>query len=364
VACAGLLGISWLLSVGPALGAGNGPNGNNASSNGENGSGSGTSGNVKVHDAATGLEASGTDNEPHVCDFWLSFTFDAPFEAGTWVVVSWAPTGDGSTVASGAYDTGGDGVDSSNVIEVTAGHYRVEWAATGASSSKKKTFWVDAGCDETPADEAPADEPPADEPPADEPPADEPPAEEDAIPAEEPASPAEDLGPPADEPPFEDPAPPVEESIQLVEEQLIDPLDDSEVEEPAAPAEEQAVEEPAVEEPAVEEPAVEEPAAEEPAIDEAVAPSDESPATPVEASSEEDPAPAEDPGATQAGPPPVQDELGNIAGAGEPTMSDTATADMTGSRGPVAAIGVLMLIVLHGIARLRRAQRSRIGTDA
>jgi hypothetical protein len=157
-----VLGLTMLLSVGPALGAANQSNGNGSNGNTSNGGTHGTSGNVKVHDASTGVETSGTDNEPHVCSFWLGFTFDAPFEAGTWVVVSWEPTGDGSTVASGVYDTAGDGVDSSAVIAVPAGHYRVEWAATGATSSKKKTFWVDA-CEEVVADESQAEEPPAEE---------------------------------------------------------------------------------------------------------------------------------------------------------------------------------------------------------
>jgi hypothetical protein len=76
---AAVLGLSLLLSVGPAVAA------NNHSTNGT----------LKVHDVATGAESDGSGNEPHVSDFWLSIVLAAPFEAGTWVVVSWAPTGDG-----------------------------------------------------------------------------------------------------------------------------------------------------------------------------------------------------------------------------------------------------------------------------
>ena len=155
IAVPAVLGLSMLLSAGPALGAANNGNGNGSNGNSSGGSTHGTSGNLKVHDAGTGVETAGTDNEPHVCAFWLGFELEAPYEAGTWVVVSWAPTGDGSTVVSGVYDTVGDGVDNSGVIELPAGHYRVEWAAAGATNSKKKTFWVDADCAQaaTPPDE-------------------------------------------------------------------------------------------------------------------------------------------------------------------------------------------------------------------
>jgi hypothetical protein len=211
---AAVLGLSMLLSVAPVLGAANSNNGNGS---GSTPGGSGTSGNVKVRDATTGVETSGTDNEPHVCAFWLEFTFDAPFEAGTWLVVSWAPTGDGSTVASGAYDTAGDGVDSSSVIEVAAGHYRVEWAATGATSSKKKTFWVDADCDE-------AGSPVAEESQAEEPVTEELVLEEETVPTDD-ESQAQEVAPTEEEG-----TPPTDESVI---EDVTTPTDVEDDEEPA-----------------------------------------------------------------------------------------------------------------------------------
>jgi hypothetical protein len=344
---AAALSLSMLLSVAPVLGAANGNNGSGASSTT---GGSGTSGNVKVHDAETGVETSGTDNEPHVCAFWLGFTFDAPFEAGTWLVVSWAPTGDGSTVAAGAYDTAGDGVDSSSVIEVPAGHYRVEWAATGATSSKKKTFWVDAGCDApgSPAEEESQAEEPA--PPTDAPGS---PAEEESQ-AEEPA------------PPTDDPASPAEEESQA--EGPVPPTDD-----PASPAEDESdVEEPVTEEePVTDELVLSEegtaPSDEEsqgeavaPIEDEGTPPADkpvvEDVTGPTDVPDEEEPAQAEGPGSTEAATPPFQDELGGTGGSDEPTMSDTAVPAARVQGGLLAAIGLLGLIVLG--ASLRRDRRS------
>lgn len=331
-----LLGLALLLSVGPALGAGNG-NGNGANGN-SSGGGNGTSGNVKVHDAGTGQETSGGDNEPHVCDFWLGFTLDAPFEAGTWVVVSWAPTGDGSTVASGVYDTAGDGIDSSGVIEVPAGHYRVEWAPTGATVSKKKTFWVDAECDET---ETPADESPAEEGSA---PPDESPAEESATSPEESAPPVDEIAPPADESPAEELGSPDEQS--QVEQSSGDesPVDESQAEEADSTVEDSPVEDPAP--PADETPL---PVEELDLADESVV---EEPGSPDDASVDEQPDQAADPSTTDAEAPPMQDQLGGTGVAGDPTMSDTAVAVLSRPSGlPTAFVALLLTI---GLSTARR----------
>jgi len=239
VAGVALLALSLLLSVGPAMGA----------ANNNRGGGNGTSSNLKVHDAGTGAEASGTDNEPHVCAFWFGFTFDAPFEAGTWVLVSWAPTGDGSTIASGVYDTTGDGADSSSVLDIPAGHYRVEWAATGASASKKKTFWVDAECGESVSQ------------------------------AEEPASPAEESQ-------AEEPTTPSDEST--TDEPVVDPADESSAEEPSSTGDEPLAEDPGT-------------------------PPEESAETPSEPAGDDDPVEAQDPGSTDPGTPPAQGVLGGTA---------------------------------------------------
>ncbi len=323
-----VLGLSLLLSVGPALGAGNGNgNGNGANGNSSGGGGNGTSGNVKVHDAGTGVETSGGDNEPHVCDFWLGFTLDAPFEAGIWVVVSWAPTGDGSTVASGVYDTAGDGIDSSGLVEVPAGHYRAEWAATGATVSKKKTFWVDTECDETttPADEYPADESasPAEQSPVEQSSGDESPGEE---------SPAEESESTAEGSPDEDTALPTDE-LPLPADEELDLADESVVEE-AASTDDQAV------------------------AEGQSASADEPPGTPGDTPVEEQPAQAADPGSTDAEAPPMQNQLGGTGVAGDPTMSDTAVPTLSMLSGLLTPFVALLLMI--GLATARRGTRGDI----
>jgi hypothetical protein len=318
VAGAALLGVSLLLSVGPALGAANHSNGN-----GGNGSGNGTSGVLKVHDATTGVEPSANGNEPYVCDFWLGFTSDTS-EVGTWIVVSWAPTGDGSTVASGAYNTSGDGVDSSSIIDLPAGHYRAEWAATGETVTNKKTFWVDAECDQA---VTPVDDPPADDPA--------PPAEESG--AEHPAPPADEAAPPVDEPPGD-------ESVL--------PDEGSQPEAPGTPSDESPTGDSPADEPASQ---VGEPVTEDPG-----APSDESPATPGDPSEEEQAAQATDPGTTDSPASPVQDQLGGTGTSGEPTMSDTATPTARVPTGLVATFGLLLLILAHATTRGGKLSDSRV----
>jgi hypothetical protein len=355
IAGAALFGLSLLLSVGPALGAAN--------------NGHGTTGDVKVHDAATGVETSGSGNEPHVCDFWLGFTSDTS-EVGSWTVVSWAPTGDGSTVISGIYSTSGDGVDASTVIDLPAGHYRVEWAAAGVSVTSTKTFWVDAECEQsvTPLDESPAEDTasPPDESPAEESvsPAeesvvadDESPAEESVSPAEESVvaddeSPAEESVSPAEESVVGDDESPAEESVSPAEESVVAD-DESPTEESVSPAEESVVVD---DESPVEDPASQ---AEEPASDDAGAPSDESPATPGDTSDEQDPAQVVDPGSGDPGTTPAQDERDATATSGEPTMSDTATPMLPVRSGLMATLAVLLLIVVY--ATTRRGTRSPRG---
>jgi hypothetical protein len=324
VAGAALLGLSLLMSVGPALGAANHSNGDGA-----NGNGNGTSGNVKVHDATTGVETAGNGNEPHVCDFWLGFTSDTS-EAGTWIVVSWQPTGDGSTVASAAYDTSGDGIDNSSIIELPAGHYRVEWAATGETISSKKTFWVDADCGEA---VTPVDDPPADDPA--------PPADESG--AEDPAPPADEAAPPVDESPGDD---------------SVLPDAGSQPEDPGTPSDQSPAEESVlaggglpVEDPGT--PSDQSPADNSPA-DEPAPPSDEPAQTQLDPSDEVVPAQAAEPGTADSPTPPMQDQLDVSATSGQPTMSDTATATVPVPTGLVATFGLLLLILAHATTRGRK----------
>ncbi|MGZ6314269.1 MAG: hypothetical protein ACXWNI_01410 [Candidatus Limnocylindrales bacterium] len=343
-----VLAMSLLLTVGPTLGAANNDN------NGNGGAGGTGSSNVKVHDASSGLEALGNDNESHVCDFWLEFSMPSPYEAGTWALESWPPTGDGSTVASGTYNTTGDGTDASSVIHVIAGHYRVEWAATGATVTKKKTLWVDAGCydtstpAETPA-ETPAGEPAVSpvQSPAGQSPAEQSPADGPTSPAEEPTSPAEEPATPAEDSPAEQPASPADDSAG-----------DSPAEEPTSPTEESFDEGiPPVEEPPA--PTDEqdvlsdtgfgnESSAEDPAP-----PADESPSTPTDESSAEEPAQAEDPGA-DVGTTPVQDQLDSQNNPGGSTMPDTAASTLPAPGGLVATLGLLVLIAGHAATRRSR----------
>ena len=108
---------------------------------------SGNSGTVKLRDAATTELVSDTANDPHVCAFSIVFNYSAPTE-GTWRILSWPPTGDGSQVASGTWQTVG-GSDETDVLTLDAGHYRLEYQASDASNSSNKTFWVKDGCEGT-----------------------------------------------------------------------------------------------------------------------------------------------------------------------------------------------------------------------
>jgi len=129
------LALSLVVSIAPTFGAGG------------NGNGNGNAGTIKVHDATTDLEATESGNEPWVCSFWVGFYTTESAELGTWELLSWPPTGDGSVVASGSYDTTGDGVDTTGVLAPGAGHYRFEWLTDGDQNSKHKTLWVADDCD-------------------------------------------------------------------------------------------------------------------------------------------------------------------------------------------------------------------------
>ncbi|HKO33597.1 MAG TPA: hypothetical protein VJY85_07615, partial [Candidatus Limnocylindria bacterium] len=128
---------SLIVSIAPAMAAKGG------SSNGSNGNGN--AGVAKIHDATTDLEAGEQANEPWVCAFWVGFYASNPTEAGTWQVLSWPPTGDGTVIASGTYDTTGDGVDATGEVALADGHYRLEWQTTGDHNAKHKTLWVACG---------------------------------------------------------------------------------------------------------------------------------------------------------------------------------------------------------------------------
>jgi hypothetical protein len=192
------IAVSLVLSIAPVIAA-------NGNGNGGNGGG-GNAGTIKVYDATTGLETAESDNDPHVCGFWVAFHAPDPFESGTWQLLSWAPTGDGSVVASGTYDTAGDGLDATATISPDPGHFRFEWAAVGSNSSKQKTLWVDEACR---TDEVPPGE-------------DEiPPSEDETPPGQDETPPSEDETPPSQDetPSLEDETPPSQDETPSLQDE-------------------------------------------------------------------------------------------------------------------------------------------------
>jgi hypothetical protein len=108
----------------------------------------GNNGTVKIHDGATDSEPV-INNEPHVCTFHLHFFFADPFQSGDWWIREWPPTGDGSVVMSGTYDTdpsGEDRVPTSGSFGLDPGHYKLLWQGDESNLIKHKVFWV--GCPE------------------------------------------------------------------------------------------------------------------------------------------------------------------------------------------------------------------------
>src|SRR5437870_5332498 len=98
----GILSFSLALSIAPALAK-------NGGSNGSSGANS-SAGTVKVHDASSGQVIGDENNDPHVCGFSFVFQYADP-TSGSWQVLSWPPTGDGSMVSSGTFDTTASGTD-------------------------------------------------------------------------------------------------------------------------------------------------------------------------------------------------------------------------------------------------------------
>jgi len=154
------LALSLALSIAPAW-----ANTNNGAPKGSGGD----AGTVKIRDASTGDPLPDTSNDPHVCAFSVIFEY-SPATSGTWQILSWAPTGDGSQVSSGTWNTGVGGTDETDVMTLAAGHYRLEYQADGASNSRNKTFWVEDGCEAsggTTGGDQPSDSP--SDPPSDSP---------------------------------------------------------------------------------------------------------------------------------------------------------------------------------------------------
>ena len=133
------LALSLALSIAPAWAK---------SSNSAPSESNGAPGTVKLRDASTSDLVPETSNDPHVCAFSIVFEYNPPTN-GTWQILSWPPTGDGSQVSSGSWDTTVGGTDETDVMTEPAGHYRLEYQAVGASNSRNKTFWVAEGCEDS-----------------------------------------------------------------------------------------------------------------------------------------------------------------------------------------------------------------------
>ncbi|MCP2347294.1 hypothetical protein [Nonomuraea roseoviolacea] len=107
----------------------------------------GDNGDVKVHKWTTPEDDQ--RDEPHVCVFYLvGFNFDAA-ERVSWEIRSWPPTGDGTTVKSGALVLDKDGHGRSVDLTLPNGHYKLFWDFAGKKGApKQKVFWVE--CEPTP----------------------------------------------------------------------------------------------------------------------------------------------------------------------------------------------------------------------
>jgi hypothetical protein len=101
------------------------------------------SGTVKIHDVQAGTDIDASLNDPHVCTFTVVLDYSDPAETGSWQIVSKAPTGDGSQISAGSYDTTGGELYETDVLTLDPGHYQLDWQAAGFHSSRHKTFWVE-----------------------------------------------------------------------------------------------------------------------------------------------------------------------------------------------------------------------------
>ena len=128
----------------------------------------GNNGTVKIEDSVDPKEEPA--NDPHVCQFDIKFFFADPAQAGVWHIESWPPTGDGTTVLSGTYDTDGEGFDrqpETGYYSLPDGHYKLFWMGDEEKLEKHKVFWVE--CQEPEETDTPDDTPKPTETPDDTP---------------------------------------------------------------------------------------------------------------------------------------------------------------------------------------------------
>jgi hypothetical protein len=101
----------------------------------------GNNGTVKVHAGATDNERI-VNEESHVCTFHLHFFFADVGQQGSWQVDQASPTGSGTAVISGTYDTATSTEYQTVEYGLPLGHYDVVWQGRNDQNIKHKTFWV------------------------------------------------------------------------------------------------------------------------------------------------------------------------------------------------------------------------------
>jgi len=113
-------------------------------------------GTVKIHDGAD-EPSPVTRNEPHVCHFHIDFHGFDPHQDLSFEVLSWQPTGDGSTVLTGTItaDSAGNGRAPEQGAYYSLrenGHYRlvVDTGNGTPTQDKHKMFWVDCPSTDSP----------------------------------------------------------------------------------------------------------------------------------------------------------------------------------------------------------------------
>ena len=108
----------------------------------------GNNGTIKIHEIPEREPA--TANDPHVCRFHVhGFNFDDNSE-GTWWIVAWPPTGDGSSVVRGptSWSAGASGEWISAQVNLGNGHYKAygkQRDEPTPGGNKQKVFWVECG---------------------------------------------------------------------------------------------------------------------------------------------------------------------------------------------------------------------------
>jgi hypothetical protein len=109
----------------------------------------GNNGTVKIEDSVDPKDEPA--NDPHVCQFDIKFFFSDPEQSGDWYIESWPPTGDGTTVLSGTYETNGVGFDrepDEGYFSLLDGHYKLFWKGDEENLWKHKVFWVECQASE------------------------------------------------------------------------------------------------------------------------------------------------------------------------------------------------------------------------